>query len=191
MSRTGRHPLPALALIVVLAVLTAVVWWRVLHRPKVPSAAGSSVGSTACAAPTVLPRPANVAVAVLNGAARAGLAGNVSTTLRQRGFQVGRVDNAPQTFPGAARVAYGTGLRNAALLVSFYLPGAELVEVPSNDRTITVTLGAKFTGVAAPDAVQRAITQAHAVVGTPTAPANGAPTAVTGPDGSTATAAAC
>ena len=91
---TARRPLPALAFLLVLSVLTAIVWWRVLHRPDASSSTAPPSHSAApltCAPGKAvrLPPARSVLVVVLNGANRDQLATQVSTQLKARGFRTG------------------------------------------------------------------------------------------------------
>src|SRR4051812_41293969 len=91
MAMSARRPLPALAFLLALSLLTALVWWRVFDRA---SGGEPSTPTTTCAVQqgVALPEPAQVSVIVLNGTAagtnRAGLAGYVASALTNDGFQV-------------------------------------------------------------------------------------------------------
>jgi hypothetical protein len=154
-----RRPLPALAFLLVLSVLTAIVWWRVLHRPDdtTQSSTPTVVQPVKCTPgrkPT-LPAPASVTVVVLNGAGREGLASTVSGQLKTRGFAVGKPDNAP-ALASTGEIRYGAAGRTGATLLSYYLPGAKLVAGSRPDARIDLVLGSKFSALATPAAVTRA-----------------------------------
>src|SRR5215469_1985728 len=122
---TARRPLPALLFLVGLSLLTALVWWRVIHRSDSNS---SSSASPSCppASNTVVPQPAAVTVNVLNSTDRAHLARTVATTLRARGFHVtGYGNDDPGTVvTGAGESRSGPKGKDAATLLSFSPPGA-------------------------------------------------------------------
>ena len=97
---TRRRPLPALAFLLALSILTGIVWWRVLHRAEPTGSASSpspsqSARCTPGSRAVKLPPPASVTVTVLNGAGREQLAGTVSSQLKGRGFATGTPGNAP------------------------------------------------------------------------------------------------
>lgn len=174
----ARKPLPALAFLLALSLLTALVWWRVLHRandsPK-SSASPSCSASTPAAVPVVsVPVPAAVTVKVLNSTTRAGLAASVGAALTTLGFKVSSVANdlttrAPVT--GGAEVRYGPLGKSAATLVSFYVPGSTLFLDNRTDASVDLSLGAKYTALAAAPAVAAALAAAHLTQSANSAPA--------------------
>ena len=111
---TARRPLPALVFLLILALLTAIVWWRVIHR--VSSEASSAKSSTSCSpAPvTVVPPPKTVTVHVLNATNRQGLAAGVRSKLAKAGFVVADIGNDDVPIAGVAEIRYGPAGRAAA-----------------------------------------------------------------------------
>jgi hypothetical protein len=161
---TRRRPLPALAFLLALSILTGIVWWRVLHRAE-PTGSTSSPApshSARCtpANPAVkLPTPASVTVTVLNGAGREQLATKVSTELKGRGFTTGKPDNAPG-LTGVGEIRYGTAGRAGATLLSYYLPGAKLAAASRRDAKIELVLGSGYQSLASAATVSRAVAAA-------------------------------
>lgn len=163
-----RRPMPALIALLALLVLTALVWWRVLHR----SDAGTT--STTCATPTPtatvtkLPAPSSITVQVLNATNRTGIAGKARTTLVDDGFKVPSLagnDTANKgKVPEVAQIRYGPKGADGARLLGYYLPGARLVPNHGTSATVVVSLGTKYTTVAAPSTVQAALAKAHLAV---------------------------
>lgn len=158
---TNRRPLPALVFLLVLTVLTAIVWWRVLHRPDGDAPQKSAATSTShspsppascppTAHPVALPAPAKVTVVVLNGTNRAGLAADVTQDLHSRGFAVGAPGNAGNATSGVGEIHYGAAGKAAAILTGFYFPGAKLVADARPDAVIDVVLGSAFDAIATP-----------------------------------------
>ena len=145
---TARRPLPALLFLVGLSLLTALVWWRVIHRSD-SSSSSSSSPSCPATSNTVVPQPGAVTVNVLNSTDRAHLARTVAGTLRTRGFHVTGYGNDDPgiVVNGVAEIRYGTKGNDAATLLSFYLPGATLVPTQRSDSGVVVSLGTKFTAV--------------------------------------------
>ncbi len=160
---TTRRPLPALVFLLVLTVLTAIVWWRVLHRPTSASKATDPVivQPSQCAPgskPVTLPKPAAVQVVVLNGAGRDKLATQVSTQLHGRGFAVGTPTDAG-ALTGVGEIQFGTAGKAGATLLSYYLPGAKLVAEKRTDAAIKLVLGSGFKALAAPTTVNKSIAE--------------------------------
>jgi hypothetical protein len=159
---TRRRPLPALAFLLALCVLTGIVWWRVLHRPEAASGAGKPiVGQTApsCTPRTAairLPKPASVTVVVLNGAGRYHLATDVSNQLQSRGFKTG-TPGTTSPLGGVAEIRYGSAGRAGATLLRYHLPGAKLTPTHRSDARINLVLGSGFRALAPADTVSRAV----------------------------------
>jgi hypothetical protein len=144
---SARRPLPALIFLLGLSLLTALVWWRVIHR----SDSGHPKASRTCrgTSSTVVPAPGAVSLNVLNSTNRAHLARTVATTMSKLGFHVASYgnDDPNVVVSGVAEIRYGTAGTQAATLVSFYLPGATLVPTNRADSLVVVSLGTKFTAV--------------------------------------------
>ncbi|MDP9117749.1 MAG: LytR C-terminal domain-containing protein [Actinomycetota bacterium] len=158
-----RRPLPALICLLALTLLTALVWWRVLHRSDAPVAAKPT-----CAAPTsapALPKPATVALTVLNATTRHGIAKATAATLTTDGFKINSFSNDTAKVPGIAEIRFTPDEQGAATLLEYYFPGATQVPLTGSvDSRLVVSLGNAFQAVAAPAAVQAAIVATH---GTP------------------------
>jgi hypothetical protein len=98
-----------------------------------------------------LPAPGQVALRLLNGSGRDGLARSVANELARRGFRVTQTGNAPRALAGASRVYYGPGGRPAALLVSAHVLGSSVVPVSTAARgAIDVVLGSTFARLRTP-----------------------------------------
>jgi len=106
-----------------------------------------------------LPSPGQVTTNVYNATDRTGLAASTAEELQVRGFLVGVVDNDPlaKTITGVAEIRHGPSGEQAARLMSFYLPGAELVDDGRKDATIDTVLGAAYTSVAPQSEVDAAL----------------------------------
>lgn len=87
-------------------------------------------------------QPGDVRVAIYNGTDVTGLATATAELLRDRGFVVTEVGNAP-TPTAVTTITYGPGRRIHAELLAVELPGARLVEgVVPDGVDVVVTLGA-------------------------------------------------
>jgi hypothetical protein len=152
-----RRPLPALAFIGALCVLTAVVWFRVLHRSDSeaapPHTACPTATPTAPAKPakTVLPVPSKISVLVLNSTERSGLAGRTAKKLRRQGFNVtDAADDKPlyggngKPISGVAEIRFGPTAKPAATLVHYLFPAADMKQNDSSSGVVIVSLGADY-----------------------------------------------
>jgi hypothetical protein len=155
-----------------LLLLTALVWWRVLHRSS------SDSGSSGCPQPTstsstapqqALPAPADVTVQVLNSTNRAGIAGKARTALVDAGFKSPPAANDKSTVhvKGVAEIRYGPSEAKAAKLLSFFFPGAELVANTGTSPTVVVSLGAKYKRVAPASDVSAELAKQHLTTQSP------------------------
>jgi hypothetical protein len=169
-----RRPLPALVAIAALTLLTALVWFRVLHRGT--EAAGTSETSTkpcptpSVVAPTVLPQPRLITLLVLNSTSRNGLAKGVKTLLTKDGFKVAEATNDKTSYgghgvlPGIGEIRFGPSARAAATLLSYYVPGATLVPTDSSATSVILSLGAKYKALAPAASVSTALSTHHLTV---------------------------
>jgi hypothetical protein len=161
---TSRRPLPALVFLLALSLLTALVWWRVIHRSDSANASVTPTCSvSATPSVTVLPAAASVTVTVLNSTDKGGLAAQVTGFLAADGFKTGTAANdltarAPVT--GVAEVRYGPKGAAGAKLVSYYVPGSTLVLDTRTDASVDLAIGAKYTAVLAPSDVAKALASA-------------------------------
>jgi hypothetical protein len=156
----ARRPLPALVFLLVLALLTAIVWWRVIHRV---SSEASTKPSTSCspAAVTVVPPPTSVTVHILNATNRTGLAARVRSSLAKAGFVVADIGNDDVPLAGIAEIRYGPLGRAGATLVAYYFPGATLIGSSRTDSQVEISLGAKFRVVSTTATVKQAMAHDH------------------------------
>jgi hypothetical protein len=108
-----------------------------------------------------LPKPDTVTTNVYNATDRAGLAAATADELKSRGFLIGTVANDPKakTVTGVAEIRYGTKGELAAKLMTFYIPGATLVNDGRGDTSIDTVLGAAFVSVAAQSEVDKALAE--------------------------------
>ena len=153
--RRHRGSGPIVATVLVAALLGGGGWvaWHELRG----SGHSSRQAVRTCVTPSAAPSPAQpaaVTVAVLNATPKVGLAHQVATQLKARGFRVGRVGNTKASVAGSAVVTYGPGARAAALAVAENVAGATVTPVASG--AVTLQLGPTFSALAAPADVQAA-----------------------------------
>lgn len=159
MARTAiRRPLPALIALIALLGLTALVWWRVLHRGT-----SSDAASAPCPTPTPaarLPAPSSVHVGVQNSTTRNGIGASARRALIEDGFDVpdlARNASRKVKVKGTAQIKYGPKGKQGATLLRYYIPGATLEQTTGTSATVIVVLGAKYTRVASEASVKRAL----------------------------------
>lgn len=94
----------------------------------------------------VLPRPDSVVVNVYNSTQRGGLAGITAQDLSQRGFRINKVENDPLgvSLRGTGEIRYGPNGADNARLLSFYFPGAVMVEDGRAGPRVDISLGRGF-----------------------------------------------
>ncbi len=158
---SARRPLPALAFLLGLSLLTALVWWRVIHRADADTHPKANKPCPV-ATPTVLPQPTAVTMDVLNSTQRNGLATSTTAALRKAGFKVTSVGNDTSgLIPGVADIRFGPQGQAAATLLSLYLPGATLVPNARTDAQVEISLGTQFKAVATAAQVKAALAAKH------------------------------
>ena len=171
-----RRPLPALVAIAALTLLTALVWFRVLHRGTGSAATTPKAcpTPTVTSTPSVLPKPNLVTLIILNSTNRNGLAAGAKKALVKDGFKVGEVTDDSTTYgghgtiTGVAEIRYGPSAAAAATLLTYYLPGATLVATDSSASSVIVALGNKYKAPAVAASVSAALLSAHATTATTT-----------------------
>jgi hypothetical protein len=175
-----RRPWPALVALVLLLVLTALVWWRVFNR----SSSASEAGPKPCPTPTAkvtYPAQDALSLTVLNATTKTGIAGRARSTLIADGFNVPALAaNAPKErtnkITTVAEIAYGPASAQGAKLVQYYFPGATMAPSTTTSKTIVVSLGTTYKGVASQASVDAALRRDKARAGTPTPSPSPSPT---------------
>jgi hypothetical protein len=96
-----------------------------------------------------VPMRGSFAVRVLNGSGRNGLARNAASALRDEGFHITVVGNAPERtwHDHAAVIWHGQDGRDQARLVADQIPGSLLMEDQRLGTGVEVILGTAYLGV--------------------------------------------
>jgi hypothetical protein len=118
--------------------------------------------------------PHQVHLIVLNATLTSGLAAQVSTDLKKRGFHVSKVGNTPKLGKGIATIRYGSGHQLQAQSLADQIRGATLVLGPS--AQLELDIGPNFHGLATAAQARSARSQ---FVATQAASASPSPTPVT------------
>ncbi|WP_370109443.1 LytR C-terminal domain-containing protein [Streptacidiphilus sp. MAP12-33] len=138
------------------------------------SGAAGSAGGVVLPLPSGMPQPATVTVNVYNATGHAGLAGQTASLLRQRGFKIGKIANAPATLEGkitgAAQVTGANGSKAAMTLVGSEVTGATTTTDTRTDGSVDLVIGNGFTALLSPAQASQAL--ALAVSPSPTAGAH-------------------
>lgn len=166
-----RRPIPAIVFILLLSLISALVWWRVLHREPAQGASATTVTTSTTANPThcvlvtatpvAWPAPATITVSVLNATNRSGLAGSVTKAMKQRGFRATKPGN--DTSSALTEVRFGPKYGSAARLVQLYLPGSRLITTNATTATIVVSVGSGYKALSTSAQVTQAKAKAPAV----------------------------
>ncbi|WP_223875343.1 LytR C-terminal domain-containing protein [Nanchangia anserum] len=102
--------------------------------------------------------PERVKVTVLNGTTRSGLASDVSAGLKERGFAVASASNAPNDdIDGTVVISSGPTGVNSAYTVALAFPDATLVLDSRLDPDVTVTIGAGYDQMVAPNDFRKSL----------------------------------
>lgn len=168
-----RHPLPAIALIALLCLLAAGIWYKVATNE-------SAIGETLRCDPAPVPPsqvtftpqehtalddtspvpPSAIAVRVRNASSTHGLAHRTSGMLDDLGFgKLQKPGNDP-AFKGRepdcyGQIRYGQDGKAAARTVSLLDPCLELVETSREDAGVDIVLGTEFRGIHISDAARK------------------------------------
>ena len=165
-SSRPRWLIPLLVVVAVLVVGGLVFGLVSLVRGSGDEAPTTADGSTPapCATEMVpvgqtLPAPGKVTVNVYNATSTSGLASKTATALEDAGFTVGKVANDPvgRTITGVGQIRYGPKAAKRAQLVSYYVPGAELVELTRKGLKVDLAMGDSFAGLAPEQQVNEAL----------------------------------
>ncbi len=116
-----------------------------------------------------LPEPKKVRVNVYNATETSGLASKTARDLKKRGFVIKDVANDPAGLPieGVARIRYGPKAAKRAELLSYYVPGAELVEMERPGTVVDLALGDSFTFVPPQPDIDATLNASEAVLSGP------------------------
>ena len=156
-SHSGRRPLPPILFLLVLAVAAGAVWWTVFDKEHAASEDKAAACATASAAPKSLD-PSAITVRVLNSTGTAGLAQQVATNLRDKGFGVGEVgnDGSGRQVTGTGEVRHGPRGNEAAVYLRQFVTGAGDYLDTRADATVDLVLGPDFAfpdSLVSPDAI--------------------------------------
>ena len=90
--------------------------------------------------------PQQVTVDVLNGTGTTGLAATAAAALKNAGFAVGTVGNAPAAVPQTV-VRYGPAAEAGARTVAVAVPGSVLQADPAAGATVRLVIGPGYSTV--------------------------------------------
>lgn len=124
---------------------------------------GAKAGAKASAAAVTGPG-AGITVNVYNATDQAGLAGRTAALLKQRGFTIGTVANAPaplqNKIAGPAQVTGGAAGARAMVVLGSEVTGAKRLTDTRKDGSVDLVLGNTFTALATPAQAAQALTLA-------------------------------
>lgn len=154
MSLARVRALTVIGVLALVAVIT-VVWAIVTDDQTGTTAAGCNTVQTD------IPEPKAVKVRVYNGTDEAGLAAQVATTLKKRGFQVLATGNDPQGEPvtQTAQIRYGPTGAGAAQLLQATVKDSVIVDDGREDASVDVVIGIDYKALTAEKDVPAALKQ--------------------------------
>lgn len=132
---------------VLLLIALVVVIWAVVVSSSPPSASCQYHGARFR---VTKPKPADVKVRILNATQSQGLADNVASGLKKRGFTVTDVGNAPanEQIAATAVISYGPkGLAAATELKPSFAGAVMELDASRSSDKVTVSVGAAFDGL--------------------------------------------
>ncbi len=163
-----RNPRPAVVVLVLLVVLTAVVWMVALTRPprvhevavcnppprpegSTPAQLGEQVSRTAMMDVTPA-KLTDTKIRVLNASGRGGQAGDVAGAMKDLGFAQPTAANDP-VYAGTrlncqGQIRFGTAGQATAAAVWLVAPCTELFNDNRADDSVDLALGTDFTALA-------------------------------------------
>ena len=111
-----------------------------------------------------VPENYQVTINLYNGTSRIGLADQIGGEFENRGFNVGKMETAPEglLYEGVALITFGPDAVGSSWLVSAYFLADEAKMSFDRERTgaeVDVTLGAKFQQLATSTEVNQSIAQ--------------------------------
>ncbi|MCA2322661.1 envelope integrity protein Cei [Mycobacterium intracellulare] len=185
-----RNPKPAIVVVILLAVATAVVWTVALTRPaKVheavvcnppPQATGSAsaqLGEQVSRSAMMDVAPAKLAdtkVRVLNASGRGGQAGDVAGAMKDLGFAQPTAANDP-LYAGTrlacqGQIRFGTAGQATAAAVWLVAPCTELFNDSRADDSVDLALGTDFSALAHNDDIDAVLATLRAGATEPSDP---------------------
>ena len=123
--------------------------------------AGSAAGAATAAATAAALPGAGITVNVYNATNQSGLAGRTAALLKQRGFTIGRIGNAPAPLQdkvtGPAQVTGGKAGARAMTVLGSEVAGAKPVTDVRRDTSVDLVIGNGFTTLATPAQAAQAL----------------------------------
>jgi len=130
------------------------------------AASGTATGSASAAASGAAAPPGaaaanGITVNVYNATGKAGLAGRTAALLKQRGFTIGTIGNAPAALQnkvaGSARITGGSAGAKAMTVLRSEVAGATPATDQRKDASVDLVLGNGFTALATPAQAAQAL----------------------------------
>jgi hypothetical protein len=154
----------ALALVVALVVVALILVIVAVAKDRQSSASYTSGGCPAGAvkiSTRPLPDTEQIKINVYNGTGQAGRASQVADDFKNRGFQIGKVGDAPH-FKGVAKLGYGPKEVAASTVVrAYFLTNADEggFDIKRGDDTIDVTIGTQYQQLGTKTEVNQSLAQ--------------------------------
>ncbi len=157
--------IPVLVVGLIALVVGGLVGWYLTARnddpvtTAPPGASCTPSSDTPAASTKPAPKPSSITVDVYNSTTRQGLAGTTASQLEKRGFVIGTIANDPlgKALAGTAEIRYGPKGKSRAVVVAAQVPDSTLVNDKRKDKTVAMSLGKAFDGLATPEQVAAAL----------------------------------
>lgn len=154
---TWRHVRTAVTLLILVGFVVGAAWYS--WNEVVADDADTTRVSPSCVPveATDAPKPKNIELNVYNATTRSGLARDVASKMRKRGFAILEIDNDPlgKTIRASAEVRSHPDQEKAAGVVVAMVPGAKFVPDERESSAVDLVLGEDFEKLAqAPKATE-------------------------------------
>lgn len=150
--RTWRHVRTAVTLLILVGFVVGAAWYSWNRVVASDDETDPTRVSPTCApvVATDAPQPDKVELNVYNATDRGGLAREVASKMRKRGFAILEVDNDPldKTIKGSAEVRSHPDQEKAASVVVAVVPGSEYVPDERESDAVDLVLGESFEKLA-------------------------------------------
>ncbi|MFI9269709.1 LytR C-terminal domain-containing protein [Kitasatospora sp. NPDC052896] len=129
-----------------------------------PASSAAPVTGPPLPASTAIPQPQAVTVNVYNATDKSGLAARTADELKQRGFTIGKVGNAPSALdkkvPGSVQLISGPAGAGAATLLGAQVAGSATMTDSRTDATVDFVIGDGYNALLDPNAAAAALADA-------------------------------
>jgi LCP family protein required for cell wall assembly len=132
---------------------SAALWHAIIHDTAIPGTKQATASPSASPSPspttTLSVQPSAITVNVLNGSGVTGVAAKAAAALEAEGFHATVGGDADRSDYATTQVRYGSSKVQSSQTVKAAITGSHRVSDPTLGSTITVIIGANYSGVRA------------------------------------------